>query len=231
MNRRPIGDLFDALATDYDQLRRDVGWNPWPHVAAALGDGPLGGLRVLDLGCATGEVALALSQRGARVLGVDASPQMLALARARAPQVDLLLHDLNAPLPLPDAAFDATLALGCMEFVEDLTAACEELARVTRPGGVVLYVVELCGEGLALGPRREVTLYESWTRWRRTRAEVEEDALALLDNPNFSLVYAYFEEEAQARLTYLRVLGRAPPPAGVPTPATPSTSGGGRRGR
>jgi hypothetical protein len=70
--------------------------------------------------------------------------------------------------------------------------------------------VELCGPGLALGQTRQVRLYDAWSRWRRTRAEVEACACALMDEPAFAVVPAYYEEEAQAQITYLRVVGQAP---------------------
>lgn len=210
LSEQPIGALFDDLAQEYDQLRRDVGWNPWPHLGAALGQGSLRGLQVLDLGCASGEVAQGMTDRGALVVGVDASEQMLTLARRRVPRARFILQDVREPLPLKDDSFDLTFALGCLEFVPNLEQVCQEMVRVTRPGGTLLYVVELCGPGLALGEQRQIRLYESWSRWRRTRAEVEATARALLDNPSFAVVPAYYEEEAQAQITYLRVIGQAP---------------------
>lgn len=207
---QPIGALFDDLAQEYDQLRREVGWNPWPHLGLALGQGELRGLRVLDLGCASGEVAQRLTERGAQVIGVDASEQMLALACRRVPQARFVLQDVREPLPFAADSFDLTVALGCLEFVPNLEQVCREMVRVTRPGGTLLYVVELCGPGLALGEQRHIRLYESWSRWRRTRAEVEATACALLHQPSFAVVPAYYEEEAQAQITYLRVIGQAP---------------------
>ena len=49
-----IGALFDELADDYDEMHREVGWDPWPHVRAALGNGALDGKRIVDVGCGTG---------------------------------------------------------------------------------------------------------------------------------------------------------------------------------
>jgi SAM-dependent methyltransferase len=78
--------------------------------------------------------------RGARVTGVDASPAMLAVARARLADAGLsdaaalLRADLTA-LPLADAAFDAAVAVTALCFVAKPLAALREAARTLRPGG------------------------------------------------------------------------------------------------
>jgi arsenite methyltransferase len=107
-------------------------------VREALGAGP--GDRVLDVGCGPGfYVAELLEQVGptGSVVGVDASPQTLALARRRtdgADNVALHLADATA-LPVADASFDAALSVQVLEYVADLDAALGELHRALRPGG------------------------------------------------------------------------------------------------
>jgi arsenite methyltransferase len=103
-------------------------------LAAAPGD------RVLDVGCGPGfYVAELLDQVGptGSVVGVDASPQTLALARRRTEgrgNVALHLADATA-LPVTDAGFDAALSVQVLEYVADLDAALGELHRALRPGG------------------------------------------------------------------------------------------------
>ncbi|WP_137125901.1 class I SAM-dependent methyltransferase [Roseomonas sp. HF4] len=98
---------------------------------------PAGG-DVLDAGCGTGALAGAIAARdaAARVTGVDLSPAFVSAARAQAPAARLLVADVTR-LPLPDAAFDAALSLLVLQFVPDRAAAVAEMARVTRPGGLV----------------------------------------------------------------------------------------------
>lgn len=90
--------------------------------------------RVLDLGTGTGTAAGLASGEGRRVIGLDAAPGMLDIARSRYPAVDFVEADFGA-IPLPDAAFDAAIAVHALLFADDPTAALVEWRRVTRPGG------------------------------------------------------------------------------------------------
>jgi len=110
-------------------------------VHEALGAAP--GERVLDAGCGPGfYVAETLERVGAQgsVVGVDASPPMLALAAKRCEGHDnVSFHegDVTA-LPVADADFDRALSVQVLEYVTDIPAALRELHRVLRPGGRVL---------------------------------------------------------------------------------------------
>ncbi len=190
------------------ELRQEVGWNPWPHVDALLGDGDLTGLSVLDVGCGTGEVAAGLMARGAHVTGLDASERMCQLAAERVPEGFFLWHDLAAGLPFETGVFDVVLALGCIEYVPHIDYACAELVRVTKPGGRVLYTVERCEEGVDGGSARVLTLYEEWSRYRQTYDEAVSTANKLLSEAHFKRVPGYFFEESGKWIGYVRVMGR-----------------------
>jgi SAM-dependent methyltransferase len=89
---------------------------------------------VLDAGCGTGRLAVALADEGiARVWGVDASPEMLAVARAKTTRAGFKEGRLEA-LPFKDEWFDAAVAWLVVHLV-DRPAAFAELQRVLRPGG------------------------------------------------------------------------------------------------
>ena len=125
-------------------------WAPWydgdgnplialegPEVRRRLG--PLAGRTALDLGCGTGRHALMMAAEGARVLGLDASVEMLAIARRKpvpAPGAVLWArHALPGPLPMADGAVDLVVMGLVAEHLADLPAALRESARVLRPGG------------------------------------------------------------------------------------------------
>ncbi|MEM7201670.1 MAG: class I SAM-dependent methyltransferase [Planctomycetota bacterium] len=95
---------------------------------------------VLDVGCGTGRHALRLAARGARVVAVDFTPQMLARAQAKpgADRVRFVEHDLHAPLPFDDATFERVISALAVDHIRDLTAFFAELHRVCRPDGAVL---------------------------------------------------------------------------------------------
>jgi ubiquinone/menaquinone biosynthesis C-methylase UbiE len=127
---------FGPLADHYDRLRpADENW--WEIVDALVDDGDLRGRRVLDVGCGTGLLALALTERGAKVWGVDPSDEMLAQARAAAGhRVGLKLGRAES-LPFKHGWFErATLRL--VVHLVDRERAFPELARVLAPGGRAL---------------------------------------------------------------------------------------------
>jgi SAM-dependent methyltransferase len=92
------------------------------------------GEKVLDVGSGTGNAAHAAVGDGRRVIGFDAAPGMLDIARRRVPTAEFVEADFTA-LPVPDAEADAVLAVHAVLFAEDRVAALREWLRVTRPGG------------------------------------------------------------------------------------------------
>jgi ubiquinone/menaquinone biosynthesis C-methylase UbiE len=96
----------------------------------------LGGVKqvhILDLGTGTGRAAMALARRGAVVTGVDASSEMLSVARRRAAEEGLSIEftegDAHA-LVFPDRAFDAAVCFRLLMHVPDWRQAIRELCRV-----------------------------------------------------------------------------------------------------
>ncbi len=89
---------------------------------------------VLDLACGTGNAALRAAEHGARVTGLDVTPELLEQARAQAPELTWVEGDAQA-LPFPDASFDVVLSVfGCM-FAPDHRRTRDEILRVLRPDG------------------------------------------------------------------------------------------------
>jgi 2-polyprenyl-6-hydroxyphenyl methylase/3-demethylubiquinone-9 3-methyltransferase len=100
------------------------------------------GKTVLDLGCAGGFMAEALTARGAQVTGIDPADQAIEAARAHAAaQGHAITYDIGVgeALPYADGAFDAVVCVDVLEHVQDLPAVMAETARVLRPGGVFLF--------------------------------------------------------------------------------------------
>jgi arsenite methyltransferase len=98
------------------------------------------GDRVLDAGCGPGFYVAELLDRvgpGGAVVGVDASPAMLAVAAHRVEgRAGVELHESDVTsLPVPDGAFDRVLSVQVLEYVEDVDRGLRELHRVLRPGG------------------------------------------------------------------------------------------------
>lgn len=93
------------------------------------------GKDVLECGCGTGLILERIQEHARHATGIDLSPGMLELARARG--LDVHEGSVTA-LPFPDASFDVTCSFKVLAHVPDIGRALAEMARVTRPGGVIL---------------------------------------------------------------------------------------------
>src|SRR5215207_4321643 len=129
-------ETFRASAEAYERL---VGRYGEPLAAGLIGFAGVGpGMRALDVGCGPGALTAALARRlgSARVSGADPSEPFVEACRARLPGVEVVRAGAEA-LPFADATFDAALAQLVVNFLPDAEAGVREMARVTRPGGVV----------------------------------------------------------------------------------------------
>jgi ubiquinone/menaquinone biosynthesis C-methylase UbiE len=131
MSSQPT-EHFARVATSYDQLRpTDARW--WALFDAIVEAGDLRGRRVLDLGCGTGQLATALTDRAvARVWGVDPSEEMAAIARAAGVNVKIAPAER---LPFKDGWFERAVSRMAVHLF-DRPRAFAELRRVLAPGGV-----------------------------------------------------------------------------------------------
>lgn len=108
------------------------------HVALVEALGAQPGERWLDVGCGAGNVAELAAGAGARVTGIDLSPRLIDVAKARAAaggyDIEYRVGDAEK-LEVEDASFDKVVSSVAMIFAPDHDAAARELARVTRPDG------------------------------------------------------------------------------------------------
>jgi ubiquinone/menaquinone biosynthesis C-methylase UbiE len=96
------------------------------------------GMRVLDVACGTGNLAIPVARTGAIVVGVDIATNLLAQARERAAREDLRItfDESDAEqLPYPDSSFDVVMTMFGAMFAPRPERAAAELLRVCRPGG------------------------------------------------------------------------------------------------
>ena len=143
---------FDRAAAYYDETRglTEEGVRQQTELLA----GQLAGRgRTLEVGVGTGQVALPLAASGIPVVGLDLSDPMLRVLvdKACGPAFPLVLGDATR-LPFRDAAFGAGLGRWVFHLIADWRTALRELARVVRPGGVLLILLGSYGTG----PRAQV---------------------------------------------------------------------------
>src|SRR5690349_17505936 len=135
--------LFEGLPAAYDRMGAVLSFGQDPRWRRALIDAidPRPGQRILDVATGTGLVAFGLAERGAEVVGLDQSDQMLAGARRRlATRPDLAERISLVPgeaeqLPFADGEFDALSFTYLLRYVDDRAETMRELARVVKPGG------------------------------------------------------------------------------------------------
>jgi SAM-dependent methyltransferase len=147
---------FDVPADAYDRFMGVHSRQLSPQLAdlAALGAGS----RVLDVGCGPGALTAELVERvgAGSVAALDPSESFVAAVRTRCPGVDVRRGAVEE-IPYPDDAFHAALAQLVVHFMADPVAGLREMARVTRPDGVVAASVwDFAGERSPLSPFWEV---------------------------------------------------------------------------
>ncbi|MCR4659442.1 MAG: bifunctional demethylmenaquinone methyltransferase/2-methoxy-6-polyprenyl-1,4-benzoquinol methylase UbiE [Bacteroidales bacterium] len=148
---------FDKIAHTYDRLNRMMTFGIdrcWRKRAVKEFSILNSQLSILDVACGTGDMAIALAQKGHRVTGIDLSEEMLAIARQKAAKANIGFIKGDAErLPFDEGSFNAVCcAFGIRNFV-DLERGLAEMSRVLEPGGQ-LAVLELsiptCGLPLAI---------------------------------------------------------------------------------
>ena len=135
---------FETHAANWDQLRA-------MHVAEekveaairqAIGEAPI--LSLLDIGTGTGRMLELLARQANRALGIDQSPQMLGMARARLERIGLRNVQLRQgdifALPADRNGYDLVVVHQVLHYLDDPSRALREAARTLRPGGRLLVV-------------------------------------------------------------------------------------------
>ena len=137
-------DFWDLAYRDGDHLEH---WEPL-EVPTELNDAVASGLvrrgqTALDIGCGAGSEAVFLASEGIAVIGVDASPVALEIARRRSEEANVIVDWRQGDavhLPVRDNAVDFALDRGCFHIISRRRRRryAREVARVLRPGGALL---------------------------------------------------------------------------------------------
>ncbi len=143
-----VRHMFGNIAGVYDLMNRlmtgglDGRWRTFAARQIALGPGQI----ALDIGTGTGDLAIAVARQSdpdARVIGVDFTPQMLKLGRAKlqrlglAERIELRQGD-GEGLAFPNDTFDACCSAFVVRNLDDLQQGFSEMLRVVKPGGKVV---------------------------------------------------------------------------------------------
>ena len=99
-----------------------------------------GSTRLLDVGCGAGRFCRIARDRGATVAGLDATNELIEIARERTPDGEFAVGEMEH-LPWPDDSFDAVTGFHSFFLAADMVAALREARRVARPGGTVALTI------------------------------------------------------------------------------------------
>jgi ubiquinone/menaquinone biosynthesis C-methylase UbiE len=180
---------YQRIAPFYDILDLPFEYGRYRRIRPQLFAGLSG--RILDAGVGTGR-NFPFYPAGAKILGIDLSPAMLARAARRrlsaSAEIELRQMDVTR-IDLPDCHFDAAVAtfLFCVLADELQVPALRELGRVMKPGGIVRLLEYTRPQGAV---RRAMTkVWEPWVHWaygagfdRRTEQHVPEAGLHVVQS-------------------------------------------------
>jgi len=154
-----VRTLFDQYAPRFDRALEDLGYRAPALLRDAVAQTaravPFGGM--LDLGCGTGLAGAVFRPHVDWLVGVDLSPKMVEVARAKGLYDQLHVGDMGTFLAAQrdgNASFDLVVAADVFAYVADFAAGCDLVARVLAPGGLFCFTVEThAGEGAIVGPK------------------------------------------------------------------------------
>jgi SAM-dependent methyltransferase len=142
---------------------------------------PPGG-KLLDVGCGEGRLPRDLKALGYDVIGIDASPSMIAAARDADPDGDYRVAD-GAAIPLPDACMHIVTAFMTLHDIDDMHGAVREIARVLAPGGracvAVVHPINSAGHFEERTPEAPFVIRASYFEERHYADHVERDGLPM----------------------------------------------------
>lgn len=189
MERREVASDYDAFAAIYSRwIGREFAERAWRAIDGLIASNLPPGSEVLDLCCGCGHIARALSEAGYRVTGLDASGEMLRIARTNAPGAVFVQGDarnfcLGRQYAAVVSTFNSFAHVKTVELVDVFRSAREAL----REGGILLF---------------DLTMEEAYrARWRGEFSSIAED--------HACVVRPTFDAEANVATNYVTAFERA----------------------
>ena len=183
--------IYDRWAEEYEEHMKGVGYSHPAIVAAMLTrHQPPGGDPVLDAGSGTGIMGEILTALGySDIAGFDASEGMLARATAKNVYRDLRHGLLGQALGYDDDSFAATVASGVFTQGHAPLDGLDELVRVTRPGGHIVFSISRTYLGDVFEAKAQAL--EGAAKWRLVDTSKRYDSAPLGDDTLMAQVFAF----------------------------------------
>jgi ubiquinone/menaquinone biosynthesis C-methylase UbiE len=134
----------DALAPKYDEATLgEFKWIPPREANELILPYIKPGFNVLDIGIGTGQSSEELFKAGCKICGIDISQKMIEICRNKFPEFELYQADLEKGLlMLTDRTFDIVMAIGVLEFVQDIDKTIDLLGSFLKPLGFLCFTFE-----------------------------------------------------------------------------------------
>ena len=171
-----VAEWYEGVVLDKDSYQHKV---ITPNVLRLLS--PKLGERVLHLACGEGYFSRLLAEKGAKVTGVDVSPELIAKAKSKGGGT-FVLHEAHKLLSLASNTFDSAISILSLQNIRELDGAIKELSRVLKPGGKITFVLN--------HPSFRVPQSSDWgfdevkrIQYRKVWKYLKESTITILMNP------------------------------------------------
>jgi MFS family permease len=183
---------YDRIAADYDtELIHGMGYRSPGAVAAVARRLLATDARILDVGAGTGLLGVELAEAGfSRLDGLDLSAAMLAQARSKGVYGELREARLGAELEYETAGYDGVVAAGVLTTGHAPPTSLDELVRITRPGGHVIFTLR-SDHGGPPGFEEKMADLEASRRWELVERGDEFQAMPIGEPDVLVRVWAY----------------------------------------
>jgi SAM-dependent methyltransferase len=165
-DQQELVERYDESADVYDEaMSQDVGWSGHIELAAVVGRYVAPDAAMLDAGAGTGMLGDELAKLGFSNMDAnDLSPGMLERARGKGIYKDCRVMELGKPLDYADDSYDAVAACGVFTPNHAPANSLDEMIRITKPGGLVLYTLRADETPVDFPPKHdELTNAGAWT--------------------------------------------------------------------
>jgi len=161
-----VRTLFDQYAPRFDRALEDLSYSAPAALREAVTKRGTRFGSMLDLGCGTGLAGAAFRPHVDWLAGVDLSPKMVEVARAKGVYDKLAVAEIGQHLAeQPDAAFHLVIAADVFAYVADLADVCAAVKRVLGSGGLFAFTVETHdGDGVIVGAKMRYAHGERFIR-------------------------------------------------------------------
>lgn len=209
-----LADSWEAQSQHWIQWARRPGFDSYwrYHRDQFLQLLPPPSRRTVDVGCGEGRLTRHLKEIGHQIIGVDASPSLVAAARETDPSMDIRLADAAA-LPLDDASADLVVAFMSLHDVDSMPLAVREIARILESGGrlcfAIVHPINSAGNFESRAADAPLVIKGDYLRPFRYSDAVERDGLTMTFHSQHRPIAAYFSalEEAGFLIEALRETG------------------------